>query len=1064
MLGEEDAALLHDMRKAQDLEVRVVSSESIASGSIYTADLHIDAQKAGEARAIEFDLEYDPEVLTPGVRQIYKNGVQMKPDVYSGKIHVSMTTDGSLPVGNIINYATTRIGKIQFDVAETAEDLSSKLSITNLKLYSDTAKTSLIENLDAKGDTIDFTVKANKKYDLNADGVVGAGDVALADADQKAAVASEAGIYPYKRVVSVTMDGGGLAWSPDKAWYLSDWGEGLDNVRTNTYAMDLHNQEFATSYSAQSVNPPISAQNYISMLSGQNWAELPVQYKYDNDKSDQNYWAEFGDPTNTYPSVFKVIQQQDPTRALSMFTEWKTIEEGIINPDAGAVSINTEGGIVFDKVADFIRENPDLFKKTALTYMQSDVMDEHGHAHGYFTDGYYKELKNYDEWWKNLIDALKETGLYEDTLIISNADHGGSTHGSGSGTWGTHGDYSADTERMVYFSAGGQTINKGAKLEGGCTNDLAGLVLEALRLEKPENMADSGQFDDNMFLNQEQLAETDRDIEEVQFIKDENNAAHARIQLDNVKNTISVIDAVVNIEGTEVPEVSTKGTVLRNEIRDGKLYLTISFEEGVTPVADLTFKADMTETTKIEEVMLANPEGKEIYPNLVISTAVLEEEEEVDTTALAALVSDAEAISLETLTPATRQALEEAINNAKAILEKEHPTKDEVNQAAAALQKAMETRRVAGNKMLLNLAITEAEQLKADGALEGVNALVVRNFETALANAKTVSADEEAVQDEINDAWSALVRAIQMLDFTTDFTELDEVITKAETIDQNRLKEGEAKTEFIAALKNAREVRNSETALTDQSIAQAVARLNAAMEALEYVVDVDTTILEVLVSSVEDTDLSLYLEAGQTEFTEALASAKAVLENPESQAQVNDAPTALNSAWMNLRMKPDEKLIEQLKDFVQTMSVMDLSFCSAPLKAEVRAHVALVQQKLDDGNLSKQEAEDLVAKAETITRKVEEEKKQNPVSDPDENNQVKPDAPVDVDKTEPADKQEEKTEAKTETKTEAEIKAADKSVKKSVKTAFGTGAGLMTTLMAGAGAALTALLRKKKNR
>lgn len=42
------------------------------------------------------------------------------------------------------------------------------------------------------------------------------------------------------------------------------------------------------------------------------------------------------------------------------------------------------------------------------------------------------ELAQYDDYYKAVVDALKETGTYEETLIVSNADHGGSGYNHGS--------------------------------------------------------------------------------------------------------------------------------------------------------------------------------------------------------------------------------------------------------------------------------------------------------------------------------------------------------------------------------------------------------------------------------------------------------------------------------------------------------------------------------------------------------------------------------------------------------------------------------------------------------
>lgn len=74
--------------------------------------------------------------------------------------------------------------------------------------------------------------------------------------------------------------------------------------RTNTYAMQLFNEEFAASYTAQSVKPAISAQNYTSILHGVYWEALEDPYKVTNESAAAEYFADFNADTAKYPSLF----------------------------------------------------------------------------------------------------------------------------------------------------------------------------------------------------------------------------------------------------------------------------------------------------------------------------------------------------------------------------------------------------------------------------------------------------------------------------------------------------------------------------------------------------------------------------------------------------------------------------------------------------------------------------------------------------------------------------------------------------------------------------------------
>ena len=73
--------------------------------------------------------------------------------------------------------------------------------------------------------------------------------------------------------------------------------------------------------------------------------------------------------------------------------------------------------------------------------------------------------------------------------------------------------YSNMDDRGIFIALGGQTVKKGAKLTGGTNDDIAAVIYNGLRLDKPVEMTDSDVFDQKAFLSQEELSKTGRDIE-----------------------------------------------------------------------------------------------------------------------------------------------------------------------------------------------------------------------------------------------------------------------------------------------------------------------------------------------------------------------------------------------------------------------------------------------------------------------------------------------------------------------------------------------------------------------
>lgn len=274
------------------------------------------------------------------------------------------------------------------------------------------------------------------------------------------------------------------------------------------------------------------------------------------------------------------------------------------------------------------------------------------------------------------------------------------------------------------------------------------------------------------------------------------------------------------------------------------------------------------------------------------------------------------------------QNLQQILDEAQTVLDSAE-SQEAIDAACSALEEAV-LHVKAASKSLLQMAVSYAEQIEAANGLEGVNARVAAYFAGSLDQAKAVLADAQAGQSEVNEAWRALVQAIQMLEFRSDFSELDLLIARAESLDLSQYEEtGHAA--FQAALEQARTVRQDPNALTDQSIAKAAADLQAAIDALQPIApeEIDTSLLELLLSAAGEIDKADYTSIGMDEFDAALTEAQSILANPESQTQVDASTSRLHSAWLNLRRKPNEEDLKALQAFVNEVETLDSSLYSA---------------------------------------------------------------------------------------------------------------------------------------
>lgn len=130
-----------------------------------------------------------------------------------------------------------------------------------------------------------------------------------------------------------------------------------------------------------------------------------------------------------------------------------------------------------------------------------------------------------------------------------------------------------------------------------------------------------------------------------------------------------------------------------------------------------------------------------------------------------------------------------AFEEARVLLADPLANEETSSAAAAALEEAIQAvlkkTESQVNKTLLEMAVAQAHVLDTPENLEGVNELVVRSFHTCLEEAEAVLADEQACQEEVNAAWLNLTRAIQMLSFKTDKTQLAALKAECEVLLEN---------------------------------------------------------------------------------------------------------------------------------------------------------------------------------------------------------------------------------------------------------------------------------------
>ena len=220
------------------------------------------------------------------------------------------------------------------------------------------------------------------------------------------------------------------------------------------------------------------------------------------------------------------------------------------------------------------------------------------------------------------------------------------------------------------------------------------------------------------------------------------------------------------------------------------------------------------------------------------------------------------------------------------------------------------------NKALLQATYDYAVNLDTTGVVQAA----VDAFQKALTEAKAVLDNPNATQEQVNTAWDNLLEGIWGLGLKQgDKTMLELLIHRAEGMLPNESKYlPDHWQELLDALAAGQDVMEDGNALQGD-VETAVDELLTAILAQRF--KADKSILEDLISTAQDMDLTGYTAESVATFRSALAAAQAVMADEslseDDQQVVNDAVAALQSAMDGLTaegdVQPSEKPQESQK-------------------------------------------------------------------------------------------------------------------------------------------------------
>jgi predicted AlkP superfamily pyrophosphatase or phosphodiesterase len=231
-------------------------------------------------------------------------------------------------------------------------------------------------------------------------------------------------------------------------------------------------QQGSWTYHARGVMPTSSSPNWASMIMGAGPEQHGVTSNdWQPDKFDIPPIAKGSG--GIFPTIYGVLHDQRPDAIIGVFHDWdgygRLFERKAVN-----VIKDTDGPTnAVREAAAFWKQN-----KPTFTFIHFDHVDHAGHQIGHGTPGYYSAVEVADRLVGEVIAALRVADMWDNTLLLVTADHGG--HGKG------HGDpIMADLE--IPWILAGPGIRVGHEIQSPVnTYDTAATIAFVFGLKPPE--------------------------------------------------------------------------------------------------------------------------------------------------------------------------------------------------------------------------------------------------------------------------------------------------------------------------------------------------------------------------------------------------------------------------------------------------------------------------------------------------------------------------------------------------------------------------------------------------
>lgn len=178
-------------------------------------------------------------------------------------------------------------------------------------------------------------------------------------------------------------------------------------------------REGASSFNGRCILSPSSSQNWATMLTG----AIPVQHGVTSNSWKRNYrtiYPVIDGTEDVFPSIFSWIRQQKPKAKIHFFQEWANLSRMFEKSQMDIAYTGKPGEVVFNECMNrFFEARPEF------SFIHILEIDKVGHTYGHDTEKYYQSIEKYDTLIGQFIERLTTEKLWDKTVVIIVADHGG---------------------------------------------------------------------------------------------------------------------------------------------------------------------------------------------------------------------------------------------------------------------------------------------------------------------------------------------------------------------------------------------------------------------------------------------------------------------------------------------------------------------------------------------------------------------------------------------------------------------------------------------------------------